>query len=457
MTRWPIRTRVAVAFGAAMAIVLALTGLFVYLRLSWNLTQTLNENLRLRADDVRALVERTGGTLADEDRNSLIERGESFAQLIAADGRILDGSTGLEGSSLLDRDELSRALRQRQLFLDRPSAPMLDEPVRLLATPVEARGGRAVLVVGVTSENRRESLADLRNSLLIAGPLALLLTTLIGHRLAGVGLGAVEAMRRRAAEISATTPGERLPVPPTRDELERLGDTLNEMLERLEEALARERGFVADAGHELRTPLALLRAELDLALRDGSTEAELRDALRLASDETDRLVQLAGDLLLIASADQGKLALRREQLSADALFSGVRNRFLLRARETGRELVTEPGAVMLTGDRLRLEQALGNLVDNALRHGDGDVDLTATAGDGAVVLRVADQGEGFPAGFQESAFERFSRPDRGRSGGGSGLGLSIVRAIAEAHGGSAALADTAHGAAVTITLPAVPD
>src|SRR5207244_1933364 len=169
---------------------------------------------------------------------------------------------------------------------------------------------RLVLVVGATRENRAEALRSLRNTLLLVGPLALLLATGLGYLLAGAGLRAVEGMRRRAAEISADRPGERLPIPPTGDELQRLGVTLNEMLDRLEGALDRERGFVAEAGHELRTPLALLRAELDFALHHGETEADLREAVRGASEETDRLVQLAGDLLLIAGSERGRRPLR---------------------------------------------------------------------------------------------------------------------------------------------------
>ena len=149
---------------------------------------------------------------------------------------------------------------------------------------------------------------SLRDELLIAGPIALLLATLAGYGLAGLALRPVESMRRRAAAISAERPGERLPVPQTGDEVERLGETLNEMLARLEAALLREREFVADAGHELRTPLALLRTELELALRHGEGVDELRQALRRSSEEVDRLAQLAEDLLLIARADQGQLA-----------------------------------------------------------------------------------------------------------------------------------------------------
>src|SRR5207244_1126030 len=242
---------------------------------------------------------------------------------------------------------------------------------------------RLVLVVGATRENRAEALRSLRNTLLLVGPLALLLATGLGYLLAGAGLRAVEGMRRRAAEISADRPGERLPIPPTGDELQRLGVTLNEMLARLESALERERGFVAEAGHELRTPLALLRAELDFALRHAETEAELRAALREASVETDRLVQLAADLLLISGADQGELPLRREHVAGRDLLESVRNRFIWRADEAGRPLEVEaPGQSAFTGDRLRLEQALGNLVENALRYGEGPVRLEARPVDG---------------------------------------------------------------------------
>src|SRR5205823_5623032 len=186
----------------------------------------------------------------------------------------------------------------------------------------------------------------------------------------------VGTMRRRAAEISADRLGERLPLPGTRDELDRLGETLNEMLARLEAALERERGFVAEAGHELRTPLALLRAELDYALHYADSEDELREAVRTASEETDRLLQLAGDLLLIASAEQGQIPLRLEPLEVGGLLDSVRKRFAWRAEAQGRRLdVDSPDGLMVNGDRLRLEQALGNLVDNAIRYGAGTVRL----------------------------------------------------------------------------------
>src|SRR5262249_3836184 len=262
-------------------------------------------------------------------------------------------------------------------------------------------------------------------------------------------------MRRRAAEISADRLAERLPIPPSGDELSRLGETLNEMLARLEEALARERAFVADASHELRTPLALLRAELDLALRHAETEAELRESLREASEETDRLIQLAADLLLIAASDQDEIPLRPERFAAVELLESVRNRFAWRAAEAARPLqVGASDGLVVSGDRLRLEQALGNLVDNAFRHGEGAIRIEARRLDGSVELHVCDEGDGFPPDFLPRAFRRFSRADESRTIGGAGLGLAIVDAIARAHGGSAHVQNQSQrGADVWITLP----
>ena len=338
-----------------------------------------------------------------------------------------------------------------------PALPGLNEPSRLLATPVVRGGRRLVLVVGATRENRTETLASLRNELLIAGPIALVLATLAGYLLAGLSLRQVDSMRRRAASISAATPGERLPVPHTRDEIERLGETLNAMLARLEAGLERERGFVADAGHELRTPLALLRTELELALRHADSAEELRDAVRRSSIEVDRLAQLAEDLLLMAQSNAGRLALRLERLETSDLLASTASRFEWRAQETGRAVTLAPGpGTALQGDRIRLEQALGNLIDNALRHGEGDVGLTAAEADGTVELHVTDAGPGLPPEFVERAFERFSRPDAARGpGGGAGLGLAIVRMIAEAHGGTAHVANRAGGGAdMWVALPA---
>jgi len=454
MTRVPIRLRVAGAFAVAMALVLAGTGWFLYIRVDSHLAVALDRQLRLRTHDLTVLVREPGLSLAEAGGAPFVEPGEDYAQLVDARGRVLDATRPLGSAPLLSTAELRRA-QSAAFFADRRSVPGLDEPSRLLVSPVLRHGQKVVLVVGATRQDRTETLGNLRDELLIAGPIALALASLAGYLLAGLSLRAVESMRSRAAVISAETPGDRLPVPRTGDEVERLGETLNAMLARLESALERERDFVADAGHELRTPLALLRTELELALRHAETAEELRSAVRASSEEVDRLTQLAEDLLLIARFDRGRLPLRVETLEASELLGSIANRFEWRAQEAGRRVQVEsPAALRVRGDRIRLEQALGNLLDNALRYGGGEVRLSAQRADGHVELHVTDEGSGFPQELVGQAFERFARLDQARARGGSGLGLSIVRAIAEAHGGSAHLANmNGSGADVWVSLP----
>ena len=454
MRRTPIRLRVAAAFAVAMAVVLAGTGWFLYTRLDSQLSLALDRGLRVRAHDLAALVRGPGAGLSVTSGAPFVEKGEAFAQLLDGSGHVLDATAPLRRAPLLNAADL-RAARAGPIFADRASVPGLDEPSRLLATPFVRADQRLVLVVGSTRGDSDETLSSLRYELLIAGPVALALACIAGYVLAGLSLRPVESMRQRAAAISAETPGDRLPVPQTGDEVERLAETLNAMLARLEAAVERERDFVADAGHELRTPLALLRTELELALRHAESSEELREAVRLSSEEVYRLAQLAEDLLLIARSDRGKLALQLETFDASELLGSVASRFEWRAQETGRPLraFARSGCEVLA-DRIRLEQALTNLVENALRHGEGEVRLSAVPANGLVELHVTDQGAGFPPEFVGQAFERFARPDQARTGSSSGLGLSIVRVIAEAHGGSAHVANQARGGAdVWIALP----
>jgi heavy metal sensor kinase len=455
LTRSPIRLRVTLAFVLAMALVLGAIGVFVYLRFKAELDATIDSSLRSRATDVAALVEEADSGLGEQRRN-LVGRSESFAEVLDPGGRVLDSTASIGGHDLLTPAELRRAIGGA-VFLDRGPLPGLQDESRLLAIPVDAHGQRRVVVVGTSTEARGESLSDLLQLLLIGGPVALLLASLAAYGVAGAALRPVEAMRARAAKISSAEPDQRLPVPPTDDEIARLGATLNAMLARLGEALEHERAFVADASHELRTPLAILRAELELALERGRSPEELRAALSSAAEETDRLTQLAEDLLTIAQTDRGELPVRLGQVDVAEVLDGVASRFARRAEEGGRELrrSCEPG-LTVAGDRLRLEQAVANLLDNALRYGEGAVELATGAEDGSVELHVRDRGPGFPEEFRDRAFERFSRADASQRQDGSGLGLAIVDVIARAHHGEARLANRDGGGAdVWLALPAL--
>jgi two-component system OmpR family sensor kinase len=451
----PIRLRLTVAFAAAMALVLAASGLFLYLRVGAALDRTIDQGLRGRADDVAVLVRGAGPGLGDARGRRLVEWEESFAQVLAPDGAVLDSTPGLGERQLLSGPELARATRAT-VVVDRAPFPASDDPLRLLATPVEAGGGRTVVVVvGASTEERAEALESLLGQLLLGGPITLVAVSLLGYLLAAAALRPVESMRREAEAVSATEPGRRLPLPPADDEIARLGTTLNTMLDRLEAALAQERRFVSDASHELRTPLALLRTELELALRRPRSAGELRAALASAAEETERLSRLAEDLLVLARADGGGLPVNPEPVAAAQLLAEVTERFGAQAAEAGRAIDLEAeDRLEVVVDRLRASQALGNLVDNALRHGRGRIRLVARRADGRAELHVQDEGPGFPPEFLDHAFERFSRADPARQGPGAGLGLAIVGVIAHAHGGSAHAANRDGGADVWVALPA---
>jgi len=453
VSRVPIRLRLALAFALAMAIVLGVVGTLLYVRLGDSLQEQLDDNLEARAQAL-ALVTRDRGTIVGV--TSLFVSDEGFQQMLGLDGSVLE-SSGADPQPLVTPGEVARA-RNGPFYLSRGSAAGVDAgPVRLLVSAADARERPVVLVIGASLEDREEALDGLLAQLLVVGPLALLLTSLAGYFLAGAALRPVEAMRRRASEISSERAGQRLPLPAAHDEIRRLGETLNEMLARLEAGLARERRFVADASHELRTPLSSLKTELELALRRPRSRDEQEQALRSAVEEVDRLVRLAGDLLVLARADEGKLPLSLSRHFVREVLDAVAGRFDSRARAAGRSLEVDASPEwVISGDRLRLEQALGNLVDNALRHGAGTIRVTARSDDDSFELAVSDEGAGFPTEFLPHAFERFSRAEVARSGGGAGLGLGIAEAIARAHGGTATATNSAGGPVVTLRIPAHP-
>jgi signal transduction histidine kinase len=439
----PIRVRLAAGFAAAMAVVLVGLGIFVYYRVDNALLASVDQGLRAQAGDSSQHIE--GGSLVDPD----VGESGTVVEVLDANGRVVRSApVGLR--ALIDRPTLDRALAGR-LIVTVSRGPGESNDWRALAEPA----GGGVLVVARSLRQREETLHHVFRVLLFAGPLGLLLATIGGYLLAAAALRPVESMRRRASAISAETVAARLPVPRARDEIRRLAETLNEMLSRLEAAFAHERRFVADASHELRTPLALLRTELELALRRERTADELHVAIESAAVETDRLIRLAEDLLLIARLDHAELPFGRERVDVSELASDVAARHATQPGSSGRRIEVDvaPGTEV-EAERLQLERALGNLLENAVRHGEGTVTLRARGHNGVVEIHVIDEGPGFPPEFADRAFERFSRADEARGGEGTGLGLAIVDAVARAYGGGAGLTRQEHGADVWLRLPA---
>jgi signal transduction histidine kinase len=439
----PIRARLTAAFALAMVLVLVAAGLFVYLRLRSNLTEAVDAGLDARSTTV--------GAITDLGRSPLEDDEESFQQVVSPGGRVLATVGGAHGPVL--RPAEVRRAADDEVVLER-EIPGIEGTARVLARPGLAAGEPVVLVVGQSLDDRDEALAGVVTSFAVGGALAVALAALIGYGLAATALRPVEAMRSRAERISLNGSDELLPLPAAGDEIRRLGETLNDMVERLRRSFERERRFVGDASHELRTPVAVLKTELEVALRSGDYGPSVREALVAAVEECDHLAQLAEDLLVIARATEGGLPVRHERLAVGALLREVGERFADRAAQQSSAIrVQAPDALTVHADALRLRQAVGNLVDNALRHGEGEVVLRASALDGGVAIDVADAGKGFPPDVAGRAFERFARSDAARASGGSGLGLAIVRAVAEAHGGAASIVP-GPGATVRLWLPA---
>jgi signal transduction histidine kinase len=446
----PIRVRLTAAFALAMVVVLAAACLFVYVQLRSDTDQAIAGSLETRLAAAAALAGR-GEAFGSADSGLLSEHDESFAQILRADGRVVASIGAVRGPALAGA-ELRRATRNRVATERRLAG--FDDTARVLARPTPGGGGSTVVAVGQSLGDRNEALSALVRSFAVAGVLAVIVASLVGYALATAGLAPVEAMRRRASEISLSGDGERLPLASAHDEIRRLGETLNAMLDRLRRSFERERRFVADASHELRSPVAVVKTELEGALRTGDYGPGVRQALVAAVEECDRLAQLAEDLLVLARAGDGRLPARPEPLSAARLLEDARDRFVDRAAQRGRMIrIDMTGDVVVLADALRLRQALGNLVDNAVRHGAGEITLAARQAAAAVEIDVSDHGPGFAGALAEHAFERFTRADEARSGEGAGLGLAIVQAIADAHGGTAEIVRDAAVTTVRIVLP----
>lgn len=440
-----------------MAVVLVLVGAFVYLRVADDLSSSIDDALRTRADDLARQVQN-----ADPDEIGLAgERSEGaediLSEVVRTNGRVVASSDAFGGSSVLSLSELGTASRGLVYFDPRP-VHGIENDARLLARPVDAEDGRFVVVVGASTGDRAETLSGLATTFAIGGPLALLLASALGYFVAGAAMRPVEAMRARAGAITLERAEERLPVPPADDEIGRLAGTLNEMLARIEQSLERQRSFVADAGHELRTPLAILRGELELGLRHSNDPAATAAAIESAIEEADRLQHLADGLLELARSDAGKLRLDRAEVHVAELLERGSSRFAARAEGEGRRIeVDAPGDLEWSLDPDRFASMIGNLIENALRHGDGTVRLGAALDGGELRIVVSDEGQGFPPDFVPTAFERFTRAESGRTTPGTGLGLAIVAAIAEAHGGNAEITGSPEGgAAVAVVIPRPP-
>ena len=400
------RARITLAFSAGIGLVLAAFGVFVYVRTGWDLLDSVDAGLLSRADVLAAEIRTHGADVPDVEA-PLIERDEAFAQVAGPNGSILRSSRIVAETPLLDPATI-RALDHARFF-DR-TIPRIDDTARVLAVPVREAGTRFVLMVGSSLGDRTDELLQLAFTLGIGGVVALALLSWGGWIVVGSSL---------------------------------------------DRALRRERRFVDEASHELRTPISVLRGRLELALSRPRQPEELHTALRGALVETEGLSRLADDLLVLARTNGGKIPIHRQEVRLSELIGAAASAHApaAEARSVRLEIQADEGSDRL--DPIRVRQVLDNLLDNAIRHtpAGGTVRVLASRDDGTIAIRVEDEGTGFPPELLGRAFEPFARGPTATGGPGAGLGLAIVRAVAEAHGGAAAAENPPTGGArVTVTL-----
>jgi signal transduction histidine kinase len=452
-----VRGRLVAVYTLA-ALVLGLVGGVVFtIQLRAGLRASLDAALDARAEPLVDALREPGTPELPDAPETDPPRGseprlETITVVYRPDGTVASAAPPSVRASALSPSEVAAA-RTAPLRLTR----MLGgEEVRLLATPVGRSDGQWVVAVGTDQGTAKEAADQVDRGLLIAGPILLVAVAAGAWLLSGAALRPVERLRADAEDLGAHNAAGRLTVPATEDEIAALARTLNALLDRLHRSLARQRDLVADAGHELRTPLAVLRTELELADRPHRSREELADAVSHARGEVDRLSRLADDLLFLARADGGAPLVDRRPTDLTALLGDAARAARAAARVSLD--VTAPDALVATVDAAAVRRAVDNLLANALAATPpgGSVTLRAERSDSDVVVSVEDTGPGFPPEFLPVAFERFRRaePSRSAAYGGAGLGLAIVAEIAAAHGGTVSNANRPDGGArVAIRLP----
>ena len=441
LRRRSLRVRLVLLGSAGVAAGLALGGLLLIAVLHVVLVRSVDSASRQTAVGVGRLIDEGG--LADP----ILTAGTQFVQVLDSAGRVRAASVGTDHLvPLLGPAELARARGGRVVEVPGERVGVSGTLRVVLTTAGSGDGARTVLVAG-TAREVAASVDAVRGVLLVAYPLLVAALAALAWRVVGAALRPVEGLRAGAEEINAAQSG-RLPVPDGHDEVHRLAVTLNAMLDRLEAARARQRAFVADAAHELRSPIASLRTQLDVAEHLGEPP--------VAADlwpEVDRLGRLVDDLLMLARIDAGEPVGVAEPVELTALLREVAGRY---AAARVPVTVADDGPQWTTGDRRGLARAVDNLVGNAVRHAAGTVLLRAVPRPGGVRVLVVDDGPGIPVADRERVFDRFTRLDdaRTRDDGGAGLGLAIVRELVRRHGGTVSLADAAPGVRAQVDLPA---
>lgn len=446
-----LRLRITLAAGAVVLLALVLGAVALRALQFDSLRSNVDDALAVRAGDIETLLrdDALPPVLTDRDAE------EALVQVRGPDGAVVSSSANAAGAALLIPVDIAAEVHasDERRYATVTELPIEDEEFRVLGAPVSVGGTRYEIFVAASLDSAREAVAALTAGLALGVPLLTLFVALLTWLVVGRALSPVEAIRREVAEISEADLSHRVPAPRSDDEIGRLAATMNAMLERLQRARDRQRRFVADASHELRSPITNIRAQLEVdAARPDAADhvATQQGVLR----ETLRLERLVDDLLLLAGSDEGRPAHDAPVDLDDLVFQEA-----ARATDATDGVSIDTSRVsggQVMGEAGQLSRLVANLLENALRFARSRIELQLAEEGGVVRLRVADDGPGIAEADRERVFERFTRLDasRARAAGGAGLGLAIVREIANRHGGTVqAGASALGGAEILVELP----
>jgi heavy metal sensor kinase len=456
-----LRVRVTSWYGGLLAAALIIFGSTVWLGLQNYLFTTMQRTLQDESaniiDQFVAQVDAKGTAwLAAEMEESYAPESDGRYIRILREGRVLYQSRNVEAASM-QKWPTAVSSSEQAGFFRRIAAPA--GPILLFTRSWKSPAGVQFLVQEAAPTGAVDRiLRSLLIALCLLTPVILVGAAVGGYLLMNVPFRPVAELTRHAERIGAQAPGERLPVIPTGDELERLSISLNRMIDRLEDALAHNRRFSADVSHELRTPLTIMRGELEALVENPELSAQASDAVGSVLEEIERMSDIVESLLVISKLDaQGPLQRSPVNLSALAL-STVEQMQLLAEDKHLQVHASTSGETWVAGDRVRLQQVVVNLLDNAIKYtpAGGEISLSVFLQRDRGVIEIRDSGIGIPGECLPFVFDRFYRADKARSreSGGTGLGLSIVKAICTAHDGDVSIQSReGMGTTVRVELP----
>jgi len=454
MTSLPLRIRITAWYFAVLAGSFFLFGLVAFYAMRGSILETVDENLQDQVQGIRELIERESGKAELERELREIEDLRAGSDLLQVSDPA--GNWIYRSRTMAQYGPAAPGEAKTSLATLRPKGV----PLRVLTLPVKAAGKTYIVQLAYPLDDFNEALDRFRRVLLLSSPLLLLLASAGGYWLSRRALAPVDQVTREARSISAQNLSSRLVVPRTGDELQRLSETLNGMLERLEQAFRRITQFTADASHELRTPVALMRTRAEIALRRSRSEEEYRETLRQILEDLRRTSSLIENLMLLARADSGAEALERTRIDMVEKVGEacLEARALAETKQISLRAELPESPLWIEGDANSLRRLFLILLDNAVKYTppQGRITVSLSASNGCALAEVRDTGIGIAAADLPHIFERFFRADRARSRetGGAGLGLSIGKWIAEAHGGTiSALSKPGEGSAFQVRIP----